>query len=99
MDSHRRIDLPIDLAGEVSAIDWSDDERSLLVMQTWHARIRLFVYEIENEELRELTHPGGTLQGATFWKDSIVATLNSPERPTTVVELDRETGEQIRVLA
>ncbi|MGE0599151.1 MAG: alpha/beta fold hydrolase [Dehalococcoidia bacterium] len=98
MEAHRRIDLPIDLAGEVAAVDWSDDERSLLVMQTWHARIRLFIYTIETQELRELVHPGGTLQGATFWKDAIVATLNSPERPTTVVELDRQTGEQVRVL-
>ncbi len=90
--------LPIDLAGDVSAMDWSDDDRTLLVSQTWHAKVRVFVYELESQELRELASPGGALYGAGFWKDGIMAVLNSPQRPTTVVELDSRTGEERRVL-
>jgi dipeptidyl aminopeptidase/acylaminoacyl peptidase len=91
-------DLPMDLAGDVSAIDWSEDERTLLVVQTWHARIRLFSYNIESQELTEFADPGGSIQSGTFWRESIVAILNSPERPVAVVEMDRGTGAVIRTL-
>ena len=90
--------LPIDLAGDVSAMDWADDDRAVLVSQTWHAKVRVLVYDLETEDLRELASPGGALYGASFWKDGILAVLNSPQRPTTVVELDAETGEERRVL-
>jgi len=93
-----KTDLEVDLPGEVIATDWAPGGESVLLVNTWRARIRVFAFRLTDGTLREISRPGRTMHGATYWKDGIIALVDSPERPTTVVLLDGETGEQQKVL-
>ncbi|MCA1692152.1 MAG: prolyl oligopeptidase family serine peptidase [Actinobacteria bacterium] len=64
LDSGRRRDLPVDLPGDVSVVDWWPDGGALLVLHEHEGRDQLFRLHLSTEALMPLEHPKGTVSGA-----------------------------------
>ncbi len=94
-----RVELALDsLEGNIIPMDWSPDGGRLLLRQDSVVSQRLYLYEVAQRSVRELTHPGGTL-GTTeprsiyFASDnSLFALWESATQPRQTVALDAETG-------
>lgn len=67
-----RSDLPVDLEGEVEALDWWPDASALLLMQFHDARCRLHRFDIATGELTPIEHPQGCVWGAGVRPDGHV---------------------------
>lgn len=94
-----RRDLTLDfLMGDLDAWDWSDDGRYLLLNQRYQARHQLYLYDLDADSIIKLTHPSGSYSAASFVGDTIHATMQSATQPACVLELDRMTGQQQRIL-
>ena len=102
-----RTDLPFaELPGELFAVDWSPDGRSLLLCQFHKAVQRLFVCDLGERRLRSLDHPRGTFDffGATGTgtcfgsSDEVFALWQDSVHPARLVALDAGTGREKRTL-
>jgi acetyl esterase/lipase len=98
-----RSDLRLDeLKGEITPLDWSSDGRRILLMQFYQAAQRLYLYDLEKQELISLKHPNGTFSylGGTFFgpEGEIFAVWQDATHPSQMIALDAQTGEQTRTL-
>lgn len=95
-----RRDLRLDgLEGEVEAWGWWPDGSAVLLCHVRGAVQRLYRYELADDTLRRLDHPGGTLWGAYARSaDEIVAHWTDAAHPPQVVALDATTGALRRTL-
>lgn len=67
-----RMDLSIDLPGEVVPIEWYPDAGSLLVRQLYRGRDRLYRYHLDTGSVVEVPHPNGEIFGAGVRPDGSV---------------------------
>jgi dipeptidyl aminopeptidase/acylaminoacyl peptidase len=67
-----RMDLSIDLPGEVVPIEWYPDAGSLLVRQLYRGRDRLYRYHLDTGSVVEVPHPNGEIIGAGVRPDGSV---------------------------
>jgi dipeptidyl aminopeptidase/acylaminoacyl peptidase len=67
-----RRDLPVDLPGDVSVVDWWPDGSALLVLHEHEGRDHLFRLHLGTEALLPLDHPTGTISGAGVRPDGEV---------------------------
>ena len=98
-----RRDLPLDeLAGEIRPLDWSSDGKRILLMQFHQAVQRLYLYDLEQQQLLSLKHPNGTFSylGGTFFgpEGEVFAIWQDATHPSQMIALDAETGEQTRTV-
>ena len=86
--SGERVDLPIDLPGDVTVADWWPDARALLLVHEHEGRHRLARFELTTGELELLDHPPGTISGAAVRPDGEVwFRLASGSSPATIRSL------------
>jgi dienelactone hydrolase len=105
-----RTDLPLDeLEGEVGTVDWSPDGKRLLLCRPKHAVQRFYLYDLAEDTLARLDHPGGrfaffegigTYSGGTYFGPGgeILALWQDSTHPPQLIELDGETGVQTRTV-
>jgi dipeptidyl aminopeptidase/acylaminoacyl peptidase len=94
-----RADLELgDLPGDVLPISWSPDGTRALLCQFHRAVQQLYVYDLRDQRLRRLDHPGGTISAYFATDDEIIARSQSSIHPPRVVALDATTGRETRVL-
>jgi len=95
-----RIDIVLsELEGEVEPLDWSQDGENLLLCQYVQAVEHLYLYNLSNKTLTALQHPQGTFSSLYFVSNgNIFAQLMNSMRPTQLLELDGQTGEEKRVV-
>jgi dipeptidyl aminopeptidase/acylaminoacyl peptidase len=67
-----RMDIELEIPGEVWPIEWYPDARSLLVCQRFRGRDRLHRFDVEAGSLVEIPHPVGTVYGAGVRPDGRV---------------------------
>ena len=102
--TNERIDLDFPgLAGEVVPLDWSHDSRYLLLCQLNEAIQQLYLYDMKDQTLKKLDHPGGTYgipfasAGVYFGiEGEIFAQWQDASHPTQLIALDVETGRMKR---
>lgn len=67
----------LDLKGEITPLDWSFEGDSILLCQVHHAVQTLYIYQVEEDMLKQVNAPGGTYgflenYGMYFGPDKIV---------------------------
>jgi dipeptidyl aminopeptidase/acylaminoacyl peptidase len=67
-----RIDIAMELPGEVVPVDWWPDGRSILVAHLFRGRDHAYRYDLERGSLTELLHPPGEIHGARIRPDGRV---------------------------
>jgi len=67
-----RVDLELDLPGEVVPVDWWPDARSILVCHLFRGRERLYRMDLGSGTLTEIPHPPGEVHGARVRPDGRV---------------------------
>lgn len=90
-DSRRALRLP-QLTGEVSALDWSDDGRFLLLCHSWRASQELLRYDLATDRTEPLDLPRGSYHddlvpagGCQFGPDgAVLAAVDSMAAPMRV---------------
>lgn len=88
-----------DLEGDIRPLDWSEDGKRILLCQFRQAVQRLYIYDLESEDVRALQHPSGTYTQIQFGPgDTIVATWQNAKHGACIIELDGETGQLNRTL-
>ena len=70
--SGERVDLDVDLPGEVDVADWWPDARALLLVHTFMGRDELYRLELDGGRLERLPHPEGTISAARVRPDGAV---------------------------
>ncbi len=97
------LELP-ELEGDVLAVDWSPDARSLLLCQFTQAVQHLFSCDLSTQTLKKLDHPAGNYefvphQGTYFRsEDEIFAQWQDATHPNQLITLDAHTGVKQRVV-
>jgi dienelactone hydrolase len=94
-----RIDLPCsELEGEVLPVDWSPDASRILLCQVHQARQQLYRFDLDNQVLTRLDHPGGAFtffagRGVYFGPaGELYAQWEDATHPSQLIELDGQTG-------
>ena len=64
-----RINIDVNLPGEVVPIDWWPDASAILVAHLYRGRDRLYRLELANGTLTEILHPTGEIHGARVRPD------------------------------
>ncbi|HSR28817.1 MAG TPA: prolyl oligopeptidase family serine peptidase, partial [Actinomycetes bacterium] len=67
-----RVDLELDLPGEVDVADWWPDASALLVVHTYMGRDELYRLDLSSGALERLDHPAGSIQRAGVRPDGAV---------------------------
>lgn len=95
-----RVDLPIDtIEGNVQALDWTGDGRTILLDQFHQAQQQLWLYDTHDKSVKRLNHPEGAINGAYFSPDgTIYAHYQAGDKPTHLIELDAVTGDYKRTV-
>jgi dipeptidyl aminopeptidase/acylaminoacyl peptidase len=98
--TEERTDLDLGgLEGEVGALGWSDDGRSILLAHFSQAVQQLYVYDLGGGALRRLQHPGGTISAAYFAPSGeILAHWQDAAHPPELIALDAQTGARTRTM-
>ncbi|MBP7999281.1 MAG: S9 family peptidase [Chloroflexi bacterium] len=101
--TNERTDLALpDLGGEISVWDWSPDGQCLLLRQLNQAEYQLYLYDLRDNRLHKLNHPGGTVGGFSGGQfmpdDEIFLTWQNATTPAQLVALDAHTGEMKRTV-
>ena len=102
--TNERMDLDFPgVAGEVVPLDWSHDGKRLLLCQFNQAIQQLYLYDLKDQTLKKLDHPGGTYGlpyasvGTYFGLDGeIFAQWQDAAHPSQLIALDEETGKMKR---
>ena len=91
--SGERVDLELELPGEVIPVDWWPDARSILLVHVFRGRDRLYRYDLDRGSLTEVPHPVGEIHGARVRPDGRVwLRVSSGERaPVNLDDDGRET--------
>jgi dipeptidyl aminopeptidase/acylaminoacyl peptidase len=83
-----RLDLPVELPGDVTVADWWPDARSLLLVHEHEGRHRLARFHLTTGELELLDHGEGTISGAGVRPDGEVwFRLARGSSPATITSL------------
>ena len=93
--------MPVDLEGDVTPLDWSDDTNSILLCQSDKARQQLYRYDLDKSELVRLAHPPGAFGQwsiAYFVDGEIFAHREDSTHPLRLVALEAKTGVETCVL-
>ena len=100
VQSGERVDIGLpELEGEVEPLDWSPDGKNLLLCQYVQAVEHLYLYNLTEKKLTPLHHPQGTFSTLYFVPNgNIFAQFTNSTRPTQLLELDGQTGEEKRVV-
>src|SRR5829696_5392104 len=67
-----RVDLELDLPGEVDVADWWPDASALLVVHTYMGRDELHRLDLHSGALERVEHPAGSIQRAAVRPDGAV---------------------------
>jgi dipeptidyl aminopeptidase/acylaminoacyl peptidase len=59
-----RVDVAVDLPGDAIPVDWWPDAGSLLLVQLFRGRERLYRYDLGTRTMVEIRHPAGEIHGA-----------------------------------
>ena len=101
----KRTDLALDkLEGEIIPFDWSPDGERVLLCQFNQASQQLYAYDLKNDKLKRLQHPGGTFTsfgniGTYFGPgDEIFAQWQDSTHPPRLIALDGATGVRTRTV-
>ncbi|MCA9888666.1 MAG: prolyl oligopeptidase family serine peptidase [Anaerolineae bacterium] len=88
--TNERFDLPVDdIEGDVTAWDWSEDGRLILLRQMHMAQSKLWLYDAESKQTTALNHPAGTYSKAYFSPDgTIYAHLSDATNAERIIELE-----------
>jgi dienelactone hydrolase len=70
--TNERVDLEIDLPGEVDVADWWPDAGALLLVHTYMGRNELYRLDLHSGALERLDHPTGSIQRAGVRPDGAV---------------------------
>jgi dipeptidyl aminopeptidase/acylaminoacyl peptidase len=70
--SGERVDLEVDLPGEVEVADWWPDASALLLVHTFMGRNELYRLELTGGALQRLDHPAGSIASAGVRPDGEV---------------------------
>ena len=70
--SDQRIDLEVDLPGDVLPLDWWPDASAILVAHVFEGRDELYRLEVATGGLRRIPHPAGTVHEARVRPDGDV---------------------------
>lgn len=85
-----RHDLQLEgLDGDITPHDWSDDGRTILLLQ-WHQAVsRLYRYDLETDQVTALQHPDGSFILGHFMPDNkICIAMQNSQHPSRIVALD-----------
>ncbi len=72
LDSGDRVDLELDLPGDVTPLDWWPDAASVLLRHRFHGVDRLYRYHLDLSSLTEIPHRRGEIHGARVRPDGRV---------------------------
>lgn len=87
--SGARMNLKINLEGDVDGMGWSPDASKLLLCQTNNAATQLWNYEIKNEKLSKVPHPEGMISAACFTtNEGLVMDWQDSTNPTQIISLN-----------
>lgn len=92
------------LEGDVTPLDWSADGRYLLLLNVNQARHQLYLFDLREEKLTKLDHPGGTFftfggRGTYFAPNNeIYASWQDAVHPSQVIALDMFSGRKLRTI-
>jgi dienelactone hydrolase len=70
--SGERVDLDVDLPGDVEVADWWPDASALLLVHTYLGRDELYRLDLPGGTLQRLEHPPGSIEGASVRPDGVV---------------------------
>src|SRR5262249_33140847 len=89
-----RVDLPIgDLMGDILPLDWSSDGQRILLLNVTGAVPQIYVFDLTNNTLTKLNHPGGNYSTMYFAPDGeIFAQWTDSTHPTRLIALDDKIG-------
>lgn len=91
--SGERVDLELELPGEVIPVDWWPDARSVLLVQVFRGRDRLYRYDLDRGSITEVQHPVGEIHGARVRPDGRVwLRVSSGEGAPVVLD---DTGREV----
>lgn len=98
--TNERQDIPLpEIQGDVTAWDWTEDGRYLLLRGIAEAQYQLYLYDLENDALITLNHPSGTYSSGYFTKaGSIYACMQNSQHPAQMVELTVPSGELVKTV-
>lgn len=86
-NSGERVDLEVDLAGEVVPADWWPDAASVLLVHLYRGRDQLYRYDLGRGSLTEIPHPRGVVEGARVRPDGRVWLRHlAAHRASTIVD-------------
>lgn len=85
--------------GDVEVWDWSPDARLVLLGNIREAVPHLLIYDLEEQQVRQLPSIGGNIVGAQFMDNQrLMALWTDATHPFQTLELELATGSQQRVL-
>lgn len=100
-----RIDFELaDLDGDVTPLGWAPDARTILLLQTFKAQQKAYIYSLDKKTLTPLDTSSGSIGylGAAYGHevfylpdDRLMALLQDAQAPGHIVELDPETGRKL----
>ena len=94
-----RVDLHLDLGGEITPIDWSADGQQLLLWQVYHAVERFYLYDVASDAVRELNFPPGAYNRVYFGpQEEVFAEWQNSTHPQQLIALENKFGGERRVM-
>jgi len=94
-----RVDLHLDLGGEITPIDWSADGQQLLLWQVYHAVERFYLYDVASDAVRELNFPPGAYNRVYFGpQEEVFAEWQNSTHPQQLIALENKFGAERRVV-
>ena len=91
-DTGERVELEVDLPGDVTPIDWWPDAGSVLLRHRFRGRDRLYRFDLARGTMTAIDHPAGEIHGARVRPDGRVwMRASSAERAP---ELLNDAGEE-----
>jgi dipeptidyl aminopeptidase/acylaminoacyl peptidase len=70
--TNQRVDLDVELPGEIEAAAWWPDARALLLVHTYMGRDQLYRLDLASGKIMRLEHPQGSISGARVRPDGAV---------------------------
>ena len=101
-----RIELSLPgLSGDVSPVEWSNDGKRILLVESHLARQRMAIYDTDSGRLTRLNHPDGVygmaipfVSATAFSDGEILAVWQDSTNPPQVIALNSRTGERTRTV-
>ncbi len=95
-----RINLEVDLPGELPGWRWASDGLRVLLAQVHEGRMQLYIYDLEDSTLSRVPHPAGVVDGGWFRPgEKLWINRGDAATPNQVLEIDEATGKSRVLLA